>query len=115
MFGGRARTTIRSVLLSPPSANLDHGARMQFSAFGDNKGYIWSLNPATGQGTIDQTGLYTAPSSNGTVQVIVTSRQNSTKAASAQVTIRKKDIRPTQSQVNRRPRRGRRGKPTPML
>jgi hypothetical protein len=108
-----ARTIVRSVLVSPSSANLDHGTSEQFSAFGDNKGYNWSLNPATGAGIIDQTGLYTAPRSNCTVQVIATSQQNSSKAASARVTVTKKDIRPTQ--VSRPRRRGRRGKPTPIL
>lgn len=97
-----ARTIVRSIAISPGSADLDHGAKEQFSAIGDSKGVTWTLNPAEGVGTIDQTGLYVAPRSNGSVQVIATSKTNSRFAAAVTVTIRKKDIRPTPSQASRR-------------
>lgn len=76
-----------TVVVSPATATLAAGAKQQFSATGDPSGYIWSLNPANGQGTIDQTGLYAAPNAqSGAVQVIATSKTDSTKAASAAVT-----------------------------
>jgi hypothetical protein len=76
-----------TVVVSPATATLAAGATQQFSATGDPAGYIWSLNPADGQGMIDQNGLYTAPAAqNGAVQVIATSKTDSTKAAAAAVT-----------------------------
>jgi hypothetical protein len=76
-----------TVVVSPATAALAAGAQQQFSATGDPQGYIWSLNPANGMGTIDQNGLYTAPTAqSGAVQVIATSKTDSTKAGSAQVT-----------------------------
>jgi hypothetical protein len=75
-----------TVVVSPSTATLGHCAMKQFLAFGDS--VIWSLNPATGEGTIDQTGLYIAPSEDGTVQVIATSTSNSARAGFARVTIR---------------------------
>jgi hypothetical protein len=75
-----------AVVVSPSTATLGHCAMKQFLAFGDR--VIWSLNPATGEGTIDQTGLYIAPSEDGTVQVIATSAANSARAGFARVTIR---------------------------
>jgi hypothetical protein len=77
------------VVISPSTATLGQRATKQFLAFGDAAGgYIWSLNPATGEGTIDQTGLYTSPAQDGTVQVIATAKADSTKAGFARVTIR---------------------------
>jgi len=113
----RARTAVRTVSrtvfrmgidveISPTTATVDHHAAVQFSALGDSFGYVWSLNP-TGKGTIDQTGHYTAPGSNGTVQVIATSKTDSSKAASAQLTVHKKDI-PREPRRRRPPRRARR-------
>ena len=100
------RMGIIAVEISPATATVDHYAEVQFSALGDSFGYVWSLNPA-GNGTIDQTGHYTAPGSNRTVQVIATSKTDSSKAAKAQVTIHKKDIPPAPRR-RRPPRRARR-------
>lgn len=76
-----------TVTVTPATAALGQGITQQFAATGDPAGYIWSLNPATGQGTIDQNGLYTAPTGqDGAVQVIATSKTDSAKAASAAVT-----------------------------
>jgi hypothetical protein len=75
-----------SVVVSPATAELGQGATLQFEASGDPSGYIWSLNPATGEGSISTTGLYTAPTTgSGSVQVIATSVSDSTKASSAMV------------------------------
>jgi hypothetical protein len=102
----RAKTAVRTlrravfsmgtiaVEIFPATAIVDHYAAVQFSALGDSFGYIWSLNPAEGKGTVDQTGHYTAPGLNGSVKVIATSKTDSSKAAAAQVTIHKKDIPP---------------------
>jgi hypothetical protein len=95
-----AQTSVRTVLTRllgitvqvwPGRATLEPGARFRFSASGDDAGYIWSLNP-TGQGSIDQTGLYTAPASEGAVEVIAISKTNSSKAGSAEVTIQCRDV-----------------------
>jgi trimeric autotransporter adhesin len=75
-----------TVVVSPATAELGQGQTLQFSASGDPSGYIWSLNPAAGEGSISTTGLYTAPTTgSGSVQVIATSASDSTKASSAQV------------------------------
>jgi hypothetical protein len=116
----RARTAVRTlsrtvfrmgtiaIEIRPRQQTVDHHTAVQFSALGDSFGYVWSLNPSTGKGTIDQTGIYTAPGSDGTVQVIATSKTDSSKAASARVTIHKKDIPPQRPRRRRPPRRARR-------
>jgi hypothetical protein len=90
-----------TVVVSPSTATLGHCAMKQFLAIGDS--VIWSLNPATGEGTIDQTGLYIAPSEDGTVQVIATGKSNSARAGFARVTIRG-DIPPRVTPRVTRPR-----------
>jgi len=82
------------VSVSPTAANLYAGQTKQFTATVTsdpaNAGVIWTLNPATGVGTISAAGLYTAPasiSSTQTVTVTATSQTDGTKTASATVTL----------------------------
>jgi hypothetical protein len=76
-----------TVVVSPATEAMGQGEQQQFTATGDPSGYVWSLNPASGAGIIDQTGLYSSPAgANGTVQVIATSVTDNTKAGSAAVT-----------------------------
>ena len=75
-----------SISISPTSATLAPGATQQFSATvsnATNTGVTWSAQ----SGSIDPTGLYTAPSSPGTDTVTATSQQDTTKSVSASVTI----------------------------
>ena len=81
-----------SVAVSPTSATLNAGQTQQFSATISNTGNTvanWTISPS-GLGTIDQTGLYTAPatiSTQQTVTVTATSQADTTQSASAIVTL----------------------------
>jgi hypothetical protein len=75
-----------SVSISPSSASLTTGGTQQFSATvngSSNTAVNWS---ATG-GTISTSGLYTAPTTAGTYTVTARSVADSTKSASATVTV----------------------------
>jgi len=75
-----------AVSISPGSASLSTSATQQFTATvtgSSNTAVTWS---ATG-GTVTTGGLYTAPSAAGTFTVTATSAADSTKFASATVTV----------------------------
>jgi predicted transglutaminase-like cysteine proteinase len=84
-------TTAVSVTVTPPTANLWPNDTAQFTAsVTGNSGVTWSLNPATNSGSITTAGFYTAPSSipsQTTVTVKATSVQDTTKYATATVTL----------------------------
>jgi hypothetical protein len=88
---GSGTVSTVSVSVSPASASLSAGATKQFTASvggSSNTAVTWSLSSAIG--SISSTGLYTAPSTASTQQtvtVIATSQADSTKTASATVTI----------------------------
>ncbi|MBS1858168.1 MAG: hypothetical protein JST11_22545 [Acidobacteria bacterium] len=93
---GTARITLTptatvAITISPATASLIAGQSQQFSATVTNASstaVIWSLSPATG--SIDQTGLYTAPLSvatTTTVKVTATAAADTTKSATATVTL----------------------------
>ena len=74
--------------VSPSIASLSPSGTQQFTASGLGTNPVWTLSPATG--TITSAGLYAAPSSvttQTTVTVTATSATDSTKAASASVTL----------------------------
>jgi RHS repeat-associated protein len=81
-----------SVTVTPSSATLYGGQTQQFTASVSNTSnttVVWTIVPA-GVGTIDSTGLYTAPamiSAQQTVTVMATSLADSTKSASATLTL----------------------------
>jgi RHS repeat-associated protein len=81
-----------SITVAPPAVTLYAGQTQQFAATvsnSGNPGVSWSITPA-GSGTIDGSGLYTAPSSisaQQTVTVTATSQADSSKTASATVTL----------------------------
>ncbi len=89
------RTTIPvSVTISPTSATVGAGGTRQFTATvqnTSNTAVTWQVNGVTGGnatvGTISSAGLYTAPASPATVTVTAVSQADTTKSASAQVTI----------------------------
>ena len=80
-----------SVVVSPTGAALRASQTQQFKATvagTSNTAVTWSLNPAVG--TVNSTGLYTAPgsiSSSQNVNVIATSAADTTKTATATVNL----------------------------
>ncbi|MGB8721526.1 MAG: hypothetical protein WCD15_02040, partial [Terriglobales bacterium] len=72
--------------VGPSTANLATGATQQFTATvtgTTNTAVTWS---ATG-GTVSSSGLYTAPATAGTYSVTATSQADTTKSATASVTV----------------------------
>jgi hypothetical protein len=83
-----------SITISPASVTLETGATQQFTFTvnnSDNKAVEWSVAPGGVGGTITKSGIYTAPISVGTDRVIVTSLADTTKSATATVTVRPGD------------------------
>jgi len=86
-----------AVSISPTSASVNTGGKQQFSASvsgTSNTSVTWSVNGVNGGnstvGTISSAGLYTAPASvpsGGSVTVKATSAADTSKSASATVTI----------------------------
>jgi arylsulfate sulfotransferase len=93
--GGGQRQQLITVTVSPQSAVVAAGSSVQFTAIvtGDSSGVTWSVNGAAGGnssvGTIDATGKYTtaAVTQNAMATVTATSKHDTTKSASASVTI----------------------------
>jgi hypothetical protein len=78
-----------SVAVSPATANLQAGATQAFSATVTgtaNTAVTWSV-VETGGGSVDASGLYTAPSTGGTFHVKATSVADGSKSAQAAVTV----------------------------
>jgi len=79
-----------SVALSPGTATLNSGTSLKFAATvsnATNTGVTWSL---TGNGTLDNTGLYTAPSTIAkpdTATVTATSKADTNESASVTVSL----------------------------
>lgn len=79
------------VTISPPIASLNGGDTQQFTATvtgTTSTAVMWSCS-GTGCGTIDSTGLYTAPTpipNDGSVSIVATLQSDSTKTATAAVT-----------------------------
>jgi phospholipase C len=83
-----------SVAVTPSAATLAPGAKQQFSATvlnTTNTAVTWSVdgffNGNTTVGTISTSGLYTAPATNGTHNVVATSVADTTKSDTAIVTV----------------------------
>lgn len=84
----RARAQV-SVTISPSAINLTPGATQQFAAVvtgSSNTAVTWTVQEANG-GTIDASGLYTAPPGLGEYHVIATSQADSTKSVTAVVAL----------------------------
>ncbi len=87
-------TAAVSVAVAPHSATIAAGSTQQFTATvsnTSNTAVTWSVdgvtNGNTTAGTISTSGLYTAPSSSGTHQVVATSQADTTKSDTAAVTV----------------------------
>jgi acyl-CoA hydrolase len=78
-----------TVTITPPSASVQVGKTLTFQATvtnASNKTVQWTLQEASG-GTIDSSGVYTAPATAGTFHVIATSAADMTASATAAVTV----------------------------
>src|SRR5439155_14621235 len=77
------------ISISPTTAQIAARATQQFTATvtdADDKTVTWAVTEANG-GTVDATGLYTAPTAAGTYHVVATSKQDTSKSATATVTV----------------------------
>jgi uncharacterized repeat protein (TIGR03803 family) len=77
-----------TVTVSPTVAQLLTNSTQQFAATvtGTTNGTVsWAVEEGTSGGTVNPSGLYTAPSSAGTFHVVATSQADSTKTAMATV------------------------------
>lgn len=91
-----------SIVLSPATANIEGGATQQFSAAvqGEISNTVtWSVDGTAGGnstvGTIDASGLYTAPSGAGSHSIAATSAVDTAANASARVAVFTLTISPT--------------------
>jgi len=92
---GTATVTLQAqaaitVTVSPSAASLTAGQTQQFTATAQNStlGVTWSLNPLVG--SIDATGLYSAPATatgSQKITVTATSVEDTTKSATATITL----------------------------
>lgn len=92
---GSSSTQQISIQLNQTTATLAPGGTQQFTATvsgSDNTAVTWTVDKVAGGnstvGTITSTGLYTAPQSSGTHVVTATAVVDTTKSASATVTVK---------------------------
>ncbi|HEY1908960.1 MAG TPA: hypothetical protein VGG91_23155, partial [Myxococcaceae bacterium] len=82
-----------TVSVAPGSASTQTGGTVTFTASvtgttgGQSTAVSWSIQEGSAGGTINGSGLYTAPSSAGTFHVIATSIADNTESGSATVTV----------------------------
>lgn len=90
-----------TVTISPTTATVAQGASKTFKATvtgSSNTGVTWSVS--SGGGSITTAGVYTAPATAGTYIVTVTSKADTTKKATATVTVPMKiTISPTSASL----------------
>jgi acyl-coenzyme A thioesterase PaaI-like protein len=83
-------TVTQTVAVSPATAALASGATQAFTATviatGDTN-FTWSVQEGAAGGTIDATGLYTAPGTPGVFHVLATSVADPTQVGIAVVTV----------------------------
>ncbi len=80
-----------AVGITPSTAVVNTGATQTFTAtvtnFLSTPNVTWSVQEGASGGTVDGSGLYTAPSSSGTFHVQATSVENPSQSATATVTV----------------------------
>jgi chitinase len=79
-----------AISVTPTSASLLKGATRTFTAAvtgSTNTGVTWSVQEGSAGGTVTSAGLYTAPQTTGTYHVVATSMADTTKKATATVTV----------------------------
>jgi hypothetical protein len=104
--GNGSGSVTTSVQVAPASATVFQGATMQFSATvtgQTNQAVTWSIGQG-GLGTIDSTGLYTAPKdSSGSIQIVATSQADPRASGSADVTVAAIVVKITPATVTLKP------------
>ena len=92
--GGNTGSSAISVSISPASATVAAGATQQFSASmqnSSNQNVTWSVDGVSGgnsaNGAVNSSGLYTAPATAGSHSVTATSAADTSKSATAKVTV----------------------------
>ncbi|MBZ5613017.1 MAG: Ig-like domain-containing protein [Acidobacteriia bacterium] len=106
--GGSSAPAPPVISVSPSTASLIAGAAQQFTASvtgTSSTAVTWSVSGCTGTscGTIDNNGLYTAPSlipSDTTVNVVATLQSDTTRSGSARVNQVAVQVRISESSVN---------------
>jgi len=79
-----------TVTVTPSSAAVNGCATLQLTATvtgSSNTAVTWSVQEGSAGGTVSSSGLYTAPSTNGTYHVVATSQANGTSSAAAALTV----------------------------
>jgi hypothetical protein len=79
-----------TVEVTPATTNVAVSGQQAFAAVVTgtaNTGVTWSIREGTGGGTVDSAGLYTAPASTGTFNVVATSLADPTRSATATVNV----------------------------
>ena len=82
-----------TVSIAPGSASVQGGGTVSFTASvtgtatSASKAVSWSVQEGAAGGTVNGSGVYTAPSSAGTFHVIATSVADNTESASATITV----------------------------
>ncbi len=79
-----------AVILAPVSVNLLAGTTQQFTATvagSANSAVTWTVQEGSPGGTVNSSGLYTAPADAGTYHVVVKSVADTSKTAMATVTV----------------------------
>ncbi|QSQ19979.1 chitinase [Pyxidicoccus parkwayensis] len=89
-LGTSATVPMVSISVTPTSASLTKGATRTFTAAvtgSTNTAVTWSVQEGAAGGTITSAGLYTAPQTAGTYHVVATSQADTTKKATAAITV----------------------------
>src|SRR6202022_3066963 len=84
-----AAAPVISITLAPLAATVRPGGTLRFSAVVSNApdpGVLWSITEPTG-GTVDASGVYTAPFAEGTYHLVGRSRADPTRAAQAAISV----------------------------
>ncbi|MBS2021171.1 MAG: Ig-like domain-containing protein, partial [Deltaproteobacteria bacterium] len=82
--------TVVGISVSPTAPSVAVSATQQFTATvtgTSNTDVTWSITQGAAGGTITSGGLYTAPATTGTYNVVATSAADTSKSASATVTV----------------------------
>jgi hypothetical protein len=85
-----ASTPVVTVGVAPQSATVTAGGSATFTASvsgSSNTAVTWSVQEASGCGSVSQGGVYTAPASAATCHVLATSAADASKSATAAVTV----------------------------
>jgi hypothetical protein len=88
--GGGGTTSPIVISISPSTANLSQGGAQSFTATvtgTSNLGVNWAVQEGAAGGSITSMGVYTAPNKGGTFHVIATSQADTSKSATATVTV----------------------------